>query len=70
MTGFPLIKVILREWSGRISFAKFLPAVVGAGHGSPAKQNYIISYRILSNPDTLKRLDNYKSFQIQVRNEL
>ena len=46
MTGFPLIRVVLREWSGSTNFAKILPAMVGAGHGSPAKQYYIISYRI------------------------
>ena len=70
MTCFPLVKIVLKEWSGSTNFARLLPAAVGAGHGSPAKQNYIISYRIESKPDTRKRLDTHKSVKIHVRNEL
>ena len=70
MTCFPLVKIVLKEWSGSTNFARLSPAVIGAGHGSPAKQNYIISYRIESKPDTRKRLDTHKSVKIHVRNEL
>jgi hypothetical protein len=67
ITGFPLITILHREWSGSTRFARISLAVSGAGHGSPAKQNYIISCKTESKPETLKRFDIHRSYLIHLR---